>query len=197
MPTQQSSSPSTTDVEVSRSPGLGLTAPNAGLERGRPPNARPEARPRAATVRSWANQWTLRKWSRLLREALHLQYRSTLHYTIAAGSVGGLAYVGLVERFWQYAQAELADTRRLVEKIVALGGAPMTDAAPLGHATDAIEAVRGIVESEREIIAKLQEVIPKAGNEPRSEALEHFVEHLMSRKQEQVDQLLRAPGDTE
>lgn len=134
---------------------------------------------------------------RLLREALHLQYRSTLHYTMAAGSIGGLAYVGLVERFWQYAQAELADTRRLVEKIVALGGEPVTDAAPLGCATDAIEAVRGIVESERKIIAKLHEVIPKAGDEPRSEALEHFVEHLMSRKQEQVDQLLRALGDTE
>ncbi len=134
---------------------------------------------------------------RLLREALHLQYRSTLHYTVAAGSIGGLAYVGLVERLWQYAQAELADTRRLVEKIIALGGEPVTDAAPVGLGTDATEAVGGLVESEREIIAKLQEVIPKAGEEPRSEALEHFVEHLMSRKQEQVDQLVRALGDSE
>lgn len=134
---------------------------------------------------------------RLLREALHLQYRSTLQYTVAAGSVSGLAYVGLVDRLWQYAQAELADTRRFVEKIVALGGEPVTAAAPLGVANDAIEAVRGLVESEREIIAKLHEVIPKAGGEPRSEALEHFVEHLMSRKQEQVDQLLRALGEAE
>lgn len=133
----------------------------------------------------------------LLNEALTMQYRSTLQYTIAAGSVGGLAYVGLVERFWLYAQAELRDTRRLVEKVVALGGKPVTDLATTRHAVDAKEAVRVLVESEQEVIRKLKEVIPKAGEEPRSEALEHFVEHLMSRKQEQVDQLLRALGQSE
>lgn len=133
----------------------------------------------------------------LLNDALSLQYRSTLQYTLAAGSVGGMAYVGLVDRFWLYAEAELADTRRLVEKIVALGGKPERSIAAMRHWADADEAVRSLVESEREVVAKLQEVIPKAGDEPRSEALEHFVEHLMSRKQEQVDQLLRALGETE
>ncbi|HWH35472.1 MAG TPA: ferritin-like domain-containing protein [Acidimicrobiales bacterium] len=133
----------------------------------------------------------------LLGDVLSLQYRSTLQFTLAAGSIGGLAYTGLVERFWQYAVAELADTRRLVEKIVALGGTPVPDVAPLAVETEAPRAVRGLVEAEEEVIAALQKVIPKSGEEPRSEALEHFVEHLMSRKQEQVDQLLRALGETE
>lgn len=134
---------------------------------------------------------------RLLNEALGMQYRSTLAYTVAAGSVGGLAYVGLVERFWDYAQAELADTRRMVEKIVALGGRPVVTADDLQDSKDAEGTVRRLVEWERHLIARLQEIIPVAGEEPRSEALEHFVEHFMSRKQEQVDQLLRALGGTE
>jgi len=35
-------------------------------------------------------------------------------------------------------------------------------------------------------------VIPHSGEEPRSEALEHLMEHLIMRKQNQVDWLRRA-----
>lgn len=134
---------------------------------------------------------------RLLNQALSMQHRSVLQYTMAAGGVAGLEFVGLAERLWEYAQAELADGRRVIEKISALGGDPTTTVKKVQTSTKAEDAVATIIESEREVIAKLHEVIPHTGQEPRSEALEHFLEHLISRKQEQVDQLLRAIGQTE
>ena len=43
-----------------------------------------------------------------------------------------------------------------------------------------------------EAIEALQDVIPTTGQEGRSEALEHRLEHIIMRKQEQVDTLIRA-----
>lgn len=134
---------------------------------------------------------------RLLNQALSMQHRSVLEYTMAAGGVAGLEFVGLAERLWDYAQAELADGRRMVEKISALGGEPTTSVKKVQTSTDAKKAAARLIESEREAIAKLHDVIPHTGQEPRSEALEHFLEHVISRKQEQVDHLLRAVGQTE
>lgn len=133
----------------------------------------------------------------LLNLALPLQLRSAMHYTTAAASIVGLQYMGLAERFWSYAELELADARRLVEKIVALGGTPRLEVAPWSFSTEGEEAVRGLIEGECECIAALHAVIPATGQEPRSEALEHLIEHLIIRKQEQVDTLLRALGQTE
>lgn len=132
-----------------------------------------------------------------LNNALPLQFRSALHYASAAGSIGGLEYVAVAERVWSYAEAELNDARRLVEKIVALGGTPNLQAGPWTFERDATKAVRALVRCENEAIAALHKVIPASGQEPRSEALEHLMEHLIIRKQEQVDTLLRALGDTE
>jgi hypothetical protein len=49
-------------------------------------------------------------------------------------------------------------------------------------------AVDALIAAEDETIAALHEVIPHSGQEPRSEALEH----LIMRKQNQVDWLRRA-----
>ena len=45
---------------------------------------------------------------------------------------------------------------------------------------------------EHEVIERLQDVIPETGHEGASEALEHLLEHIIMRKQEQVDFLVRA-----
>lgn len=132
----------------------------------------------------------------LLRRALPLQFRSALQYATAAATIEGLASMGLAERFHAYAELELADARRLVEKLVAIGGEPTTSVAPWTATGNADGAVRGLISSEREAIAALHAVIPTTGQEPRSEALEHLVEHLIIRKQEQLDTLLRAVGET-
>jgi bacterioferritin (cytochrome b1) len=127
-----------------------------------------------------------------LNAALRLQYRSVLQYTLTSGSLFGFEFQSLGDRMWEYGQAELADARQLVEKVVALGGDPDTEAGPLRWTGDPGEAVEWLIESEGEAIEALQAAIEPTGREGRSEALEHLLEHLIMRKQNQVDFLLRA-----
>jgi len=129
-----------------------------------------------------------------LNRAASLQYRSVLQYLLAAGGGRGTHALAVGEQLWVYAQSELADTRLLVSKIVALGGQPATEpAAPAFHPQieDALDA---LIESEDETLAALHAVIPHSGQEPASEGLEHLIEHLIMRKQNQVDVLRRARG---
>ena len=127
-----------------------------------------------------------------LNAALPLQYRSALHYALTAGSVSGFSFQALGDRMWPFAEAELHDARLLVEKIVGLGGDPTTDIAPMRWSADPGEAVAALIEGEDECLAALHDIIPYTGQEPRSEALEHLLEHLILRKQNQVDFLRRA-----
>ena len=133
----------------------------------------------------------------LLSEALRAQYRSALIYAMAAGSVRGLDQIAFSDLCRGWAGAELDDARRLVEKVVALGGNPPTEVAPIRWSDDAVETGRILVDCEQETMAKLHAVIPATGQEPRSEALEHLMEHMILRKQSQVDRLLMALGETE
>ena len=127
-----------------------------------------------------------------LRKALSLQHRSVLQFEIASASLFGLEYQATGEKLWEWAQLELGDARLLVGKIAALGGEPTTDVAPVGWIGDPEEAVELLVETETEAIETLQDIIPATGNDGRSEALEHTLEHVIMRKQAQLDYLLRA-----
>ena len=129
-----------------------------------------------------------------LNEALTLQYRSALSYTLLAGSLTGFSFQPLALELGRFAREETDDARHLVEKIAALGGEPTTDVAALTHDGDPEKAVRRLIDEETETIEALQAVIPLTGQEGRSEALEHRLEHIIMRKQEQVDALLRASG---
>jgi bacterioferritin (cytochrome b1) len=127
-----------------------------------------------------------------LNRALVLQQRSVLQFTMGAGSMFGLEFQAVGSELWQFAQSELADTKLLVEKITALGGEPTVEVGELRWQSDPAAAVDALIESEDEAIAALHAVIPHSGQEPRSEALEHLMEHLIMRKQNQVDWLRRA-----
>jgi bacterioferritin (cytochrome b1) len=127
-----------------------------------------------------------------LNAALELQYRSVAQYTLTSGSLFGFEFQSLGDRLWQYAQAELGDARLLVEKIVALGGSPNTEVAEMKWSGDPGEAVDWLIESEGAAIEALAAAIEPTGREGRSEALEHMLEHLIMRKQNQVDFLLRS-----
>jgi len=127
-----------------------------------------------------------------LNAALRLQHRSVIQYTMDSGSLFGFEFQSLGDRFWEFGVAELEDARLLVEKIVALGGEPTTEVAPLQWTGDPGDAVEWLIESEGETIDALQAAIEPTGREGRSEALEHMLEHLIMRKQNQVDFLLRA-----
>ncbi|MDP9189120.1 MAG: ferritin-like domain-containing protein [Actinomycetota bacterium] len=129
----------------------------------------------------------------LLNRALTLQNRSVLQYTLSSGSLFGFEFQAFADRFWEFAAAELDDARLLVEKVTALGGEPATDVAELrSNKGDPGAAVDWIIETEGEAIDALQAAIEPTGREGRSEALEHMLEHMIMRKQNQVDFLLRA-----
>lgn len=127
-----------------------------------------------------------------LNRALVLQQRSVLQFTMGAGSMFGLEYQAVGSELWLFARAELDDTKLLVEKITALEGDPTVEVGKLRWLSDPSEAVDAMIEAEEETIAALHAVIPHSGQEPRSEALEHLMEHLIMRKQNQVDWLRRA-----
>src|ERR687893_706887 len=127
-----------------------------------------------------------------LNKALRLQHRSVLHYSLVAGSVIGLEYQAHAEKMRQHSMSELEDATRLVEKITALGGEPTTDVAPISFSADPADALDSLIECEGETLEALQAAIEPTGREAASEAVEHRLEHMIMRKQEQVDYLLRA-----
>lgn len=127
-----------------------------------------------------------------LNDSLELQYRSAHQYMLSSGSLFGFEFQALGDRLWEYALAELADGRKLVEKIVALGGEPTIEVAPLQWTGEPDGAVDRLVESESEAVETLQAAIEPTGREGRSEALEHMLEHVIMRKQDQIDFLVRA-----
>jgi bacterioferritin (cytochrome b1) len=127
-----------------------------------------------------------------LNRALRLQHRSVLLYSLTAGSVIGLEYQAHADKMRDHALAELEDATRLVEKITALGGEPTTDVPPMEFSRDPAEALDKLIDCEGETLEAMQAAIEPTGREAASEAVEHRLEHMIMRKQEQVDYLLRA-----
>jgi len=127
-----------------------------------------------------------------LNAALTLQYRSALQHSIVASSLIGIEAQALGSKLTEFGDSELADVRRLIEKIVSFGGEPTTDVAELRFEKSAKGAIRWLAECEEAAVEALQEAIEPTGREGRSEALEHLMEHLILRKQQQVDFLNRA-----
>ena len=127
-----------------------------------------------------------------LNASLRLQLRSALQYTLTAATITGLEYQGLVGALGRFAQAELDDARRLAEKVTALGGDPTHDVAPPRFHDAVPEAIDWLIESESETLEALQDAIEPTGREAASEAVEHRLEHIIMRKREQVDVLLRS-----
>ena len=127
-----------------------------------------------------------------LNAALKLQYSSALQYSIVASSLTGIESQALGEKLTAFGDAELADVRRLIEKIVSFGGKPTTDVAKLSFDKSVKGALKTLVKGEEAAVEALQEAIEPTGREGRSEALEHLMEHLILRKQQQVDFLRRA-----
>jgi bacterioferritin len=127
-----------------------------------------------------------------LNRALRLQHRSVLQYSLVSGSVIGLEYQAHADKMKEHALSELTDAMRLVEKITALGGEPTTDVAPIKFTADPAKAIDQLIKEEGETLEALQAAIEPTGREAASEAVEHRLEHIIMRKQEQVDYLLRA-----
>jgi bacterioferritin (cytochrome b1) len=127
-----------------------------------------------------------------LGHALALQARSLVSMTFLAGTLRGMAGAGIKNQLRQFVLAEVEDTYRLTEKLTALGGEPGVELGEIRPVTDPEKALQDLLEHEKEAIAALHGVIPHSGQEPRSEALEHLLEHVIMRKHQQVDYLGQA-----
>ena len=129
-----------------------------------------------------------------LGDAVRLQCSSPLRFTLVAATMTGMESQAVASRFTEYAVAELDDAAKLIEKAFSLGCVPKLEVAPLSVEGDAESRLMQLLKSEEDIIAALHRVIPATGQEPWSEALEHLLEHLIMRKQWQVDYLARVLG---
>ena len=107
-----------------------------------------------------------------LNEALALQHRSAIAYTVAAGSLTGFQFQPLALELGRFALEETSDARHLVEKIVTLGGEPTVDVAGLDFHADPSAAIDALIEHDIKTIESLQGFIPPSGQEGRSEAIE-------------------------
>jgi bacterioferritin (cytochrome b1) len=129
-----------------------------------------------------------------LNAALELQMRSALQYSLTAASLVGFEAQAVAGSLTDYGDRELSDARRLIQKIVALEGTPTTTVAELRVISDPVAAIDWLIDCEVEAVEALQAAIEPTGREGRSEALEHLLEHLIMRKQTQIDFLKRASG---
>lgn len=127
----------------------------------------------------------------LLNRAIPLQFRSAALFTWAAGAATGIEFQALGTKFEEFGRLELDDARRLIEKLVALGGEPATTIPSFEKIGANKAGIEKLIGYEQEVLEALHAVIPESGEEPRSEALEHLMEHMLMRKQEQVDFLER------
>jgi bacterioferritin (cytochrome b1) len=129
-----------------------------------------------------------------LNVALEQQYRSALQYSVVAASLLGVEAQALGEKLKDFGDEELSGARELIEKIISFGGAPTVNVAKLEFHSDAMESIEWLIACEEEVVEALPEAIGATGREGRSEALEHLLEHLIMRKQHQIDFLKRAAG---
>ena len=127
---------------------------------------------------------------KLLNRAIPLQMRSAALYTWAAGAATGVEFQAIGKTFEEFGRLELDDARRLIEKLVGLGGDATTEVAAF-EPVQSEAGIAKIIEYEDETLNALHKIIPETGQEARSEALEHLLEHIIMRKQEQLDFLYR------
>lgn len=127
-----------------------------------------------------------------LNGALKDQYRSSLQYSVVAASLVGIEAVGLAPQLKKFGDEELSGVRLLIEKIISFGGEPTTAVGGLQFHKEAGDSLGWLIACEEEIVESLQAAIEPTGREGRSEALEHLLEHLIMRKQHQIDFLKRA-----
>ncbi len=144
-----------------------------------------------------ADKMSTRKVLKTLDDALQAQGRSILTMTVLAGTLRGVGGAAVKAQLREFVLAELEDTYLLVEKMSALGGTPRMTAGSIEVPPDTPGALDVLLEHEAEAVAGLHAVISHSGQEPRSEALEHLLEHLIMRKQQQVDFLWHAAARDE
>ena len=105
----------------------------------------------------------------------------------------GLEYQAHAEKMRQHALSELEDaTAGWWRRSPRSAGSPPWSRRRSASRRDPAKALDQLWTAEGETLEALQAAIEPTGREAASEAVEHRLEHMIMRKQEQVDYLLRA-----
>lgn len=130
-----------------------------------------------------------------LRAAIEAQARSVIDLTVTAATMTGIGEQTVAARLESFAAEALAALAQLAAKAQALGVLPdRLSLADVPLAGSAPRRLRRLADDQQAVVDALHAVIPFTGQEPRSEAVEHLLEHALYRHQEQVDFLRRALG---
>ncbi len=127
-----------------------------------------------------------------LGHAIDMQAESLLTMSLLAGCLRGIEATAIKQSLRRFVLAELEDTYQLIEKLSALGGKPSMQVPDITLDADTQRSLKALLRHEAEAVAALHAVIPHSGQQPRSEALEHLLEHCIMRKQQQIDFLWHA-----
>ena len=138
------------------------------------------------------DQMEVAKVHETLGAAIDMQAETVLTMALLAGSLRGLEGTAIKQSLREFVLAELEDTYQLIEKLSALGGSPSMQVPDITIDSNTQRALKALLRHEGEAVAALHAVIPHSGQEPRSEALEHLLEHCIMRKQQQIDFLWHA-----
>jgi bacterioferritin (cytochrome b1) len=139
-----------------------------------------------------ADAMEVEKVHQTLGDAVNRQAESLLTMAVLAGTMRGVAGAAIKHQLREFVLAELEDTYQLIEKLSALGGEVKLSIGQISAPTDPAEALQALLKHEAAAVKALHGVIAHSGQEPRSEALEHLLEHVIMRKQQQVDYLWHA-----
>jgi bacterioferritin (cytochrome b1) len=90
-----------------------------------------------------------------LNNALRLQYRSLIEYTLIGASLTGFEHIGMAPTLADFARAEAHDTRELAEKIASFEGEPTTVVAKPRWSANPTEAFEFLIADETETIEAL------------------------------------------
>jgi hypothetical protein len=122
-----------------------------------------------------------------LSEAVRLQMASLLEMRVLGGSLPGVLGAVVKAELRRDLVEEVQDTVFLTEKLTALGGSCPTDVPELVLEPKAEASLRGFLDRQGWLLASVHAVIPHSGQEPHSEELDHRLEHVIMRKQQQVE----------
>jgi bacterioferritin len=127
-----------------------------------------------------------------LNECLRHEWTGVAQYSQAGFLVGGLWREVYSELFFDSAKESFSHARLVGEKIVALGGVPTVERAPIKQSEDLVEMLNAALEFESKAVKLYTEALALAEDD---RALVVFLENLLEEEQDGVDTLTRILRD--
>jgi len=127
-----------------------------------------------------------------LGRVLPLLARDAMAAAMAAGTLPGPEGIAMAPHLRAVAAEETRNVESVAARIASLGGSPTLGLEALEAPRTWRASLKWLAKMQRESIDALVEAIPADADDAEGEATEHLLEHLISRKRDAVEILLRA-----